>query len=493
MKDILNHTQSYNYSWENQIKKYDYNKTHLGWEKNPMPAKITTKMVKENDLFFNPILQKYSNTEYDKTLRQKENKKLINSIIKNQDNQLKIEQTFNVINLQDRLKGFETHPNYPIKKDLINKRNKISYDSKYYNILSNLPLNEHHYDKPENRPKCSTSQLNKKPKFSYKFGQDRDYDIISTQYKHFNDEKERVDKEFTKIATAKIFYKNNDYNPVKGVYYNKEKEQAYQEKIKEEQKNWGKEKFKNMPKCARGKSDIYNLISLNVVDQEEFSKCLKEEKDRKKRYELRNIIEKFYRDRSIANQDREEKKLNGKNSYYRFKEQDKRQYDIIDLKDRPFKENLKKMKKLKFEGWDKIINNAGENNTFKSKSIYKDPYDNSDTGLYYDNFRINRTKTLASLPKIEEDKLFTQKKKISKCSPQQKIPKNNLEKKIEFNKEKFFKEPPKYLNYNDTKHRCITGNNDYTGKEEEFLSNKEKNMRHLRNNLDFETTREKKS
>ena len=490
MKEVLNHTHTYQYNWENQIKKYDYNRTHLAWEKNPLPEKITTQMVKQNDLVFNPILQKYNDKEYDKSLRQKEKSAILNSIVNNQDNQLKVEQTFNIINLQDRLKGFEKHPDYPVKKDLINKRKKINYDTKCYNILSNLPLTQHHYDKPENRPKCSSSENAQKPKYSY--NQERDFDIISTKYKKFNDEKVKVDNEITKIQTAKIFYKNNDYNPVKGVYFNQAKEQAYQEKIKEEQKNWGKEKFKNMPKCAKGRSDVYNLISLKVVEPKEFNKILKDEKDKKKRYEIRNKIENYYREKNLMQQGKEENKLNGKDSYLRYKELDKRQYDIIDLKERPYKEYAKKMKKQKFEGWDKILQGAGENNTFKTKSIYKDPYDYSEAGLSFDNFKKNRNKTLSSLPKIEEDKLFSQKKKISKCSSYNNIKKNKYEKNYLFNKEKFFKEPPKNINLKDNKYESITKNIDCTGREKEFQFNKEKNMRNLRKNLDFETTLENK-
>ena len=81
MKEILNHT-CYDYNWENQIKKYDYNRTHLKWGKNPYPEQITHKMVKQNDLTFNPILQKYNDNEYDKQLRQKEKSDIYTTIIK---------------------------------------------------------------------------------------------------------------------------------------------------------------------------------------------------------------------------------------------------------------------------------------------------------------------------------------------------------------------------------------------------------------------------
>ena len=492
MKDLLNHSDTFNYNWQNQIKSYDYNRTHLAWERNPIPERITSQMVKQNELVYNPILQKYNDKEFEKSLRRKEKSDIFSSIIRNQDNQLKVEQTYNIINLQDRLKGFEKHPDYPIQKDLINKRKKISYYPKNYNILSNLPLSEHHYDKPENRPKCNDNEIQKKGRYIYNFGHEKDYDIISTKYKIFNDEKEKIDKEITKIQTAKIFYKNNDYNPIKGVFFNEEKEKAYQEKIKEEQKNWGKEKFKNMPKCAKGRSDIYNLISLKVVDPQEFSRILKEEKNKKKRYEIRADIEKYYREKNLQNQDKEQNKINGKNSYLRYKEEDNRQYDIIDLKEKPYKQYEKKMKSNKFEGWEKILNGAGKNNTFGTKSIYKDPYDYSEAGQDYDNFKLNRNKTLSTLPKIEEDKLFNKKKKISKCVSYKDIKKGIFQKKYLFNKEKFFKEPPKNVNVSDNRYESITGNKDYTGKKDEFKLNEEKNMRNLRKNLEFENNENKK-
>ena len=247
-----------------------------------------------------------------------------------------------------------------------------------------------------------------------------------------------------------------------------------------------------MPKCSKGKSDVYNLISLKVVDPQEYNNILNQEKDRKKRYQIRTSIENYYREKNLINQDREENKLNGKNSYYRYKEQDNRQYDIIDLKERPFKEYAQKMKKQKYEGWDKILNGAGKNNTFKTKSIYKDPYDYSESGLSYDNFKRKRNKTLASLPKIEEDKLFSQNKKISKCCSYYDIKNNKIENPFAFNKEKFFKEPPKNVNVSDSNYESISGNKDKTGKEKAFQFNKEKNMRNLRKNLDFETTIENK-
>ena len=219
MNEVLNHTVYDGYSWKDDIKKYLYNKTNIGWDnKDIFTPKITTKMVKANDIVFNPILQKYNDPKLEANLRKSEKSAVLSEIIKNQDNQLKVEQTFNIINLKDRLKGLENDPNYPSMKDLIHSRKRIDNCPKNYNILSNLPLTQHHFDKPENRPNFNFSEP-KKGKRIFRFGTERDFDIISTKYKKFNEEKNEVDKEIQKIKTAKIFYKKNDYNIIKGEFY----------------------------------------------------------------------------------------------------------------------------------------------------------------------------------------------------------------------------------------------------------------------------------
>ena len=496
MKDVFSHTQYDDYNWNNDIKQYSYNKTHTGWG-NASPKRepiITAKMVKANDNIFNPILQTYHDIKYDTNLRKKEKAALTSEIIKNLDNQLKIEQTFNIINLQDRLKGFEKDPNYPVMKDLIHSRKRIESYPKNFNIVSNLPLSEHHYDKPENRPTNSNSAP-KKGRTTYKLRGDRDFDIISTRYKHFNDEKNEVDKQIKKIKTAQIFYKKNDYNPIKGEFYNKEKEEAFQKKRKEEQKNWGIERFNNLPKCVKGKSDIYNLITLKTVDQKEMDRMIQEEKNKRQRYEIRYKLENYYRYENMKKQDKLDKRKNGKASYMRYKEQDNRQYDIIVLKEKPYNEHKNIIKTGGITGWQKLINGAGDNSTFGSKKIYKDPYDYSETGPSYDSYRKNRNSTLNKLPKIENDKLFNQIKKEHKYeSLNKKIiisDYDNNFKKCNMSKEKFFHEPPKNVDVKGSDNILKINSQRFATYaegsriEKSFNDNKEKNMRNIKKSLNL--------
>ena len=497
MKEIFNHTHYDGYNWKNDIQQYVYSKTYTDWGNlKPYDPRITSKKVKENDNFFNPILQTYSDRNYDKQIRQKEKSALTSEIVKNLDNQLKIEQTFNIINLQDRLKGFEKDPNYPVMKDLIHTRKRIENYPKNFNIISNLPLTQHHYDKPENRPVYSNSE-SKKGKKIYKFRGERDFDIISTRYKHFNDEKNEVDKEVKKIRTAQLFYQKNDYNIIKGEYYNKEKEEDFQKKRMEEQKNWGIERLNNLPKCVKGKSDIYNLITLKTVDQKEMDRMIQEEKNKRKRYDIKYKLEKYYFDENMKKLDKQEKRKNTKASYLRYKEQDNRQYDIIDLKEKPYNEHKDIIKIGGVSEWQKIINGAGDNNTFGTKKIYKDPYDYSEADPSYDIYRKNRCKTLTKLPKIENDNLFNQMKKVSKCDSHNKnliiSDFENNNKKFRISKEQFFNKKSKNVNDKEDNNKikenshCFTTYAEGSRLSKIFDDTKEKNMRNKKRNLFLET------
>ena len=56
-----------------------------------------------------------------------------------------------MINFENKLKGMESHPDYPKEKPWYFRPNPDSLAE--YNILSNLPLHEHHYAAPDKRPK----------------------------------------------------------------------------------------------------------------------------------------------------------------------------------------------------------------------------------------------------------------------------------------------------------------------------------------------------
>ena len=139
------------FNWGESIRQYQVDKKTLPYEIVKQPEKVTHKQMKELDMIYNPILQTYRNKEFEMTMRQKEKESLINTIAKNADKAMQNEQSYNLISLQDKLKGYEGHPNYP-KEKLQNVKKSLEKSRINYNILSTLPYDKHHFRKPEERP-----------------------------------------------------------------------------------------------------------------------------------------------------------------------------------------------------------------------------------------------------------------------------------------------------------------------------------------------------
>lgn len=137
--------------WNRTLTEYETKKKNLEWGSNPLPKKITTKLVKEAENFYDPILQTFKDKNYEKNLKSEEKKNISHNLAKNKDNQIRIEQTYDLINLKDKLNMFENHPDYPRTKPQRVRQNKEGTNVEY-NIISNEGFDKHYYDKPEIRP-----------------------------------------------------------------------------------------------------------------------------------------------------------------------------------------------------------------------------------------------------------------------------------------------------------------------------------------------------
>jgi hypothetical protein len=76
----------------------------------------------------------------------------MSTLASNKDRALRYEQTYNVLNFENKLAGLEDRPDYPKEKPWYFKgRSERDVD---YNIVTNYSLEDHYFDAPENRPKC---------------------------------------------------------------------------------------------------------------------------------------------------------------------------------------------------------------------------------------------------------------------------------------------------------------------------------------------------
>jgi len=94
-----------------------------------------------------------------------------------------------------------------------------------------------------------------------------------------------------------------------------------------------------------------------VHDKEKVEKLDQVEKDKKKRYEIKYDIDNFYRNKSIAADLQKEIHKHPILSYERYKHEDARGYDIINLDKKNERDFNEVRLKDKETSWQKIVNN----------------------------------------------------------------------------------------------------------------------------------------
>lgn len=112
-------------------------------------------------------------------------------LAKNKDRALRYEQTYNVLNFEDKLQGMESDKNYPKEKPWYFRPGKDTHVD--YNILSNIGMDQHHYAAPDKRPTVAKEKAQKTKKTTTTGL--RDYNIVSNRYLELHDQKLTVDQE----------------------------------------------------------------------------------------------------------------------------------------------------------------------------------------------------------------------------------------------------------------------------------------------------------
>lgn len=411
-----------NYQWGAETAKYQESKKHLGWEGNCRNTRITHKDVKTAEIFFNPITQKYTDSTIQDKIKSEEKRILPAKISNFYDKSLRYEQTFDIINLKDKLKMFKDHPDYP--KERQDFGNKIVKDmSKIdYNILSNLKLKEHHYEKPEKRPSKQSTTPKVKPKMKQAWAF-KDFDIITNKYVDNHQLKATTEEQAFKLESASKYWKTHEFDSIVGKFYNKTTEEAFQKQQKDKEATWGKDKVLKLPKKVQEQGLLYNPVNQHVLDQDRLTSYLNKEGSKKKRYEKRREVEAYYFNKSIEEDDKRDLRKKNKKCYDFYREEDNRGFNIVNQE-----KNFSKYKsslKLKdhTEGWSKVVDSTGANTTLETKKLYKEAYDYSDNENHLHNFKEMRAskyfhimliETLNKLPEIEKDPNFAQTNRRAK-------------------------------------------------------------------------------
>ncbi len=136
---------------------------------------------------------------------------------------------------------------------------------------------------------------------------------------------------------------------------------------------------------------VRNPINNMIYDKLEQKRLDDIEYDKKKRYLASCYIDDYYHSKS--NNTEAQKLISHQNYFnpFEYKIQNKRGYDILTNETHTVSEGNKYLSEIhekKFvNDWDKLKNNSDkDNNTFKTKQLYKVAYDTSDIDINYSNY-----------------------------------------------------------------------------------------------------------
>ena len=372
--------------WGDKIKNYKKLKDIFNYEPKCFPKHITTKMISDSQRQFNPITQRYYNEEKEKKTINDSKNRVVSLISKGYDKQLEVESTYDIINLKNKLGYFKYEESL---KTSSSGHNSNSYQFNYeknnikpYNIISNISLRKHNFVSPELRPKNDDNLMKSNEGLVFrnninnsldaimnnKYG--RDFNIVNNRYKVFDEEKMKTEKEIKNLIALKKLRSKN-YDIIKGEYYNPE--------------------IKDIAKKVDKNHIVRNPINNMIIDVDEQRKLDEIEYNKKKRFKVGDELDNF---RHSMGNNIEAKKLIDEQNYFNpfeYKALNKRGYDILTNERKTLSELNKNLTEIQnnklITNWDKIKNNSDKNNnTFKSKKIYKAEYDESDIDINYSNY-----------------------------------------------------------------------------------------------------------
>lgn len=281
---------------------------------------VTWRDVKQKEMEYHPILQKFSRDEKENNTKQKESDTWKHKAEVQKKHVEKYMQGYDIINLNKDLTA-------PARDENDKPRTRLQPSCQVeYNIITNQKLDDVHFQNV--RLNVGARKKDERKPFN---GNKREFNIVSNRY--INDHEGKTMSDTMKVGQElkDKYNRTHGYNCVNAEFYSKEEEAQYQEKRTQDQKDHGKTFADRLPQTIKNRETIIFdptrevPEAIKVLDQKK--------KEAMKKYELRYTIEQNLKERDLTQQDKTEemklKRINDK----KFTEHLEKGFDIITMDD----------------------------------------------------------------------------------------------------------------------------------------------------------------
>jgi len=157
----------------------------------------------------------------------------------------------------------------------------------------------------------------------------REYNVVTNKYTQNHDNKVKCNDEIMKAEAAKSYWKRNDFDPIRGQFYDQTKENGFVGAREAESQIHGQDYCKKLPITVQNDGLMYNPINMKVEDPQRLIDKDVRDKNKKKRYEVRQQVEVQVREEGLAEQDRNDEMALRRISHKHTEEQVGRGFNIL--------------------------------------------------------------------------------------------------------------------------------------------------------------------
>jgi len=309
-------------SWKEELRRHDAQRktAHEEAMKTQFNKPVTWRDVKQKEMEYHPILQKFSQQEREVNTQQKETTTWKHKAEVQRKNVEKYLQGYDIITLDKDLSA-------PSKGEPTGAKTRLQPSCQVdYNIITNTKLDDVHFQNV--RLNAGARKKDERKPFG---GNKREFNIVSNKYINEHEDKTMNDTMKAKNELTDKYNRTHDYNCVNAEFYDKEKETQFQQTRIMEQQDHGKNFADKLPPTIKNRETI---IFDPTRDVPEAIKVLdQKKKDAMKKYELRYKVEQDLRQRDFASQDKaDEMKLKRINPQ-KFTEHLEKGFDILTMDD----------------------------------------------------------------------------------------------------------------------------------------------------------------
>jgi len=281
-------------SWAQEVKTYENEKRRVldeGFLRAPAIT-LTAGRMKSQERVFDPLLQRYRDNATEYNQRVLEETERVNHLNRAMDIQVLREQPHHILHHEskfDKIAPGQDPTRQPHRTRQSVGGGTFPVSQQDYNIVSNLPFDVHHWNRPEERPRCIEKGGTQRKIHANRI---RDFNIVTNRYPIDHNTRTKQEKKLEIAEATHKYMKSNKFDPLTQQFNDPRDEENAKHCDDAREVEVHIRAVDRIPPSYKGRhTEFYNAISNEVHDPNMVKYLGQMEAERKDRYRNRYIVE----------------------------------------------------------------------------------------------------------------------------------------------------------------------------------------------------------